>query len=120
MLSTLAAVAGIALAWLLYVGGQAWAQRLVRAAGRTGLATLSRGKFFFDPLYLALVVRPIELLARALAWLDRRLIDGAVDAVGDLPGLVGSALRPLESGMLQFYALVMVLGLLALLGILLS
>jgi NADH-quinone oxidoreductase subunit L len=120
VLSTLAAVAGIALAWLLYVDPRAWARRLVHAVGRTGLAALCRGKFFFDPIYLALVVRPMERLARAAAWIDRWLIDGAVNAVGALPGLVGSALRPLESGMLQFYALVMVLGLLALLGILLS
>jgi NADH-quinone oxidoreductase subunit L len=82
----------------------------------TGLWALSAGKFFFDAVYEALVVRPLELLARTLAWADDKLLDGTVDRVGQAPVRLGAELRPLQGGLIPFYALAMVLGLLVLLG----
>jgi NADH:ubiquinone oxidoreductase subunit 5 (subunit L)/multisubunit Na+/H+ antiporter MnhA subunit len=65
------------------------------------------------------VVWPLEGIARLAAWFDRSVIDGIVDGVGLVPRLFGAALRPLQGGMVQFYALAMVLGMLALVGALL-
>jgi len=47
------------------------------------------------------------------------VIDGLVDGCGYLPRLMGAFLRPVQNGLIQFYALAMVLGLLVLLGVLL-
>jgi NADH-quinone oxidoreductase subunit L len=113
---TLAAAAGIALAWLLYVAVPRYLEAAVRLARATGLYALSAGKFFFDSVYEALIVRPLELLARALAWADDKLLDGTVDQVGLVPVRLGAELRPLAGGLIPFYALAMVLGLLVLLG----
>ncbi len=44
-----------------------------------------RGKFFFDRLYGLMIVRPLERLARLLAWIDRQVVDGLVDLVGSVP-----------------------------------
>jgi NADH-quinone oxidoreductase subunit L len=77
---------------------------------------LSYGKFFFDPIYDWLVVRPLAGLARLFNWLDRWLVDGLVNLCGAIPAVGGSALRSLQNGVLQFYALAMLLGLLVLIG----
>ena len=108
-------------AWraVIYLGSREKAARLARAMNAFGLYSLSYGKFFFDPLYDVLVVWPLLGVARLAAWFDRRVIDGLVDFCGWLPALLGAALRPVQNGLIQFYALAMVLGLLALLGVLL-
>jgi NADH-quinone oxidoreductase subunit L len=115
--STVVVVVGIAFAMLLYLGSR---RRLVeRLAGLMkllGLYQLSFRKFYFDELYWWFIVRPLELLAVACAWFDRLFIDGSVNAVGSLPKWLGAAMRPLQGGLVQFYALAMILGILILLG----
>ena len=81
-----------------------------------GLYSLSLSKFFFDPIYSAFVVRPLLGAARLAAWFDRCVIDGVVDFCGRLPAMLGAAMRPAQNGLVQLYALAMVLGLLALIG----
>jgi NADH-quinone oxidoreductase subunit L len=39
------------------------------------------------------------------------VIDGLVDLVGHIPRLLGDLFRPVQNGLVQFYALAMVLGL---------
>jgi NADH-quinone oxidoreductase subunit L len=77
---------------------------------------LSRDKFYIDELYQFVIVWPLRGLAAVCAWLDQRLIDGLVDAVGRVPAAVGYLLRSLQMGLVQFYALAMVLGTLILLA----
>ncbi|MBN1393539.1 MAG: NADH-quinone oxidoreductase subunit L [Pirellulales bacterium] len=112
-------IAGIAVVAALYLRPGKAVERLTRAMNVFGLYSLSYGKFFIDPLYDALLVRPLLGIARLAAWLDRRVIDSAVDAVGRAPALIGAAVRPVQNGLVQLYALVMVLGVLVLLGIML-
>ena len=54
------------------------------------------------------------LPAVVLAWVSSffdMLVDGIVDLVGVLPRWLGAALRPIQNGLVQFYALAMILGL---------
>jgi NADH-quinone oxidoreductase subunit L len=50
-----------------------------------------------------------------LAWLlrvlDQYLLDGLVDLVAQVPAFVGYLFRPIQNGLVQFYALLMALGL---------
>jgi NADH-quinone oxidoreductase subunit L len=75
---------------------------------------LSRDKFYFDELYEALVVWPLRVLANVLAWIDRWIIDGLVNLVGGIAGGVGYTMRSMQMGLVQFYALAMILGMLIL------
>ncbi|HZN32452.1 MAG TPA: NADH-quinone oxidoreductase subunit L [Pirellulaceae bacterium] len=75
---------------------------------------LSRDKFYFDELYAALVVWPLSVLAAVLAWVDRWIVDGLVNLAGRVPVAIGSLMRPMQMGLVQFYALAMVLGMLML------
>lgn len=72
--------------------------------------------FYTAKLYKLTVIALVDAVARVFAWLDRVLVDGAVNSVGLLAVLGGQTLRYNVSGQSQFYILSMVLGI-ALLGI---
>jgi NADH-quinone oxidoreductase subunit L len=113
-ISTVGALLGIGLAAFLYLGDRSHASALARLLSPA--FWLSQGKFFFDPIYLWFVVRPLEGLAVVFSWFDRTVIDGLVNLVGAVPPLVGTGLRSLQNGVVQFYALAMILSLLVLVG----
>jgi NADH-quinone oxidoreductase subunit L len=75
---------------------------------------LSQNKFYFDEIYGALVVWPLRILAAILYWIDRWIVDGLVNVAGMVPPAIGSLMRSLQMGLVQFYALAMVLGALVL------
>jgi NADH-quinone oxidoreductase subunit L len=108
--SSLVALAGIAVAWWMYVAQPGTAGRLAR--GIQGLYQLSLNKFLIDDLYEAFIVRPLAGFAEFCRLFDHYVIDGIVDLVGHVVRLVGDILfRPMQNGLVQFYALAMVLGL---------
>ena len=49
-------------------------------------------------------------------YFDTYVIDSLVDLAGHVPGLVGRLLRPIQNGLVQFYALAMMLGVTVFLG----
>jgi NADH-quinone oxidoreductase subunit L len=104
--STLLALGGIALAFVLYRNGGAEKA----PGGLNGVFALSRNKLYVDEFYYAVFVKPAEVLA-FLA----RVFDGFLDAltrlVAALPRFIGGWLRPIQNGLVQFYALAMALGL---------
>jgi NADH-quinone oxidoreductase subunit L len=55
-------------------------------------------------------------LANLSKIFDTYVVDGLVDLVGHLPSLFGGLLRPIQNGLVQFYGLAMVLGLVVFLG----
>lgn len=77
---------------------------------------LSYGKFYVDELYEIAIVKPLRWFAAACYAIDRRLVDGLVNACGQIPPVLGYLMRSLQMGLVQFYALVMILGLIILLA----
>ncbi len=71
---------------------------------------LSYGKFFLDELYNALVVQPLRGISWLCGVLDDFVVDGVVNALGRVPLLLGTLLRSMQTGLVQFYALAMLLG----------
>jgi proton-translocating NADH-quinone oxidoreductase chain L len=104
--STLLALGGIGLAFALYRNGGA--EKAPNGLG--GVFALSRNKLYVDELYYAVLVKPAEVLA-FLA----RVFDGFLDAltrlIAAIPRFVGQWVRPIQNGLVQFYALSMALGL---------
>ena len=108
--SSILAIAGIGGAWLVYGGATGLADGIARALGP--LYRLSLGKFYFDEVYYAVIVLPLRGLAQACRFADWLLIDGSVTLISRLPGLAGRlVLRPIQNGLVQFYALAMLMGL---------
>ncbi len=77
---------------------------------------LSFRKFYFDEIYNLLIVRPLRGIAQLFYWLDRNAVDGLVNACGYIPTRFGNLMRSLQMGLMPFYALAMVLGMIVLLA----
>jgi NADH-quinone oxidoreductase subunit L len=117
-ISVAVVVAGIALAYGLYVWQRdvpAILARKLRAAYE-----LSYQKFYLDELYSFFVVKPAQVLADLCKALDQYLVDGIVDLTGRTPMLLGQWTRPLQNGLVQWYSVVTLLGLAVFLLALLS
>ncbi|MFM7152204.1 MAG: NADH-quinone oxidoreductase subunit L, partial [Gemmataceae bacterium] len=108
-ISTIMALGGIALAWWMYVRQPELPAKVAKSA--QSLYQLSLNKFYIDEIYAAFIVRPAEGLANLLRRADTGGIDSMVDLTGNLPRMVGNLFRPIQNGLVQFYALAMVLGL---------
>ncbi|HYT88571.1 MAG TPA: NADH-quinone oxidoreductase subunit L [Gemmataceae bacterium] len=106
--STAFALGGIALAWWMYVRKPNLPAELAKAV--PGPYELSRNRFYLDEIYDAFVVRPLEGFAQFCRVLDTYIVDGLVDLVGQVPRYLGYVFQPIQNGLVQFYALLMVLG----------
>jgi NADH-quinone oxidoreductase subunit L len=118
-LSVVIALAGIYLAYQLYVAKAGAADQL--AARLRGLYNLLAHKYYVDEIYDALFVRPLNWLSEKFFWkiFDVKLIDGTVNGAATLFGGIASLLRRWQTGIVQNYAVTLVLGLIIILGYLL-
>jgi NADH-quinone oxidoreductase subunit L len=107
--STLFALGGIAVAWWMYVRKPGLAEEVAESVPRA--YELSRNRFYLDELYSAFVVQPLRIAAVVCRVLDQYVVDGIVDLIGGLPRSLGRMFRPIQNGLVQFYALAMVMGL---------
>jgi NADH-quinone oxidoreductase subunit L len=106
---SLVAILGILGAVYVYKLRAGLADRMAR--GAPGLYQMSLNKFGFDELYYAFVVKPLDGVAEFCRLFDFYVIDKIVDIVGLIPRLFGVLFRPVQNGLVQFYALAMILGL---------
>jgi len=84
------------------------------------LYQLSLNKWYIDDIYNAVFVQGSRRLARQVLEVDVRIVDGLVNLTGFVTLVTGEALKYLESGKVQFYALIVfgaVLGLVLVSGI---
>jgi len=84
------------------------------------LYQLSLNKWYIDDIYDAVFVKGSRRLARQVLEVDVRIVDGLVNLTGFVTLVTGEALKYLESGKVQFYALIVfgaVLGLVLVSGI---
>jgi NADH-quinone oxidoreductase subunit L len=105
---TLAAALGIAIAAVGHLGRRSDGPQIERFLGPVG--TLFANRFFIDQIYKGLIVKPLEGVALVAAAFDRYVIDGLVDGIARIPLALGAWVRHLQSGLVQRYALVGVLG----------
>jgi NADH-quinone oxidoreductase subunit L len=114
------AIAGVVVAWVLYLKNPALAARL-----RTSLAGVHRvlvHKYYFDDLNERFIAAGARWLGRAF-WRggDETVIDGAlVNGSARAVGWVSGVIRHVQSGYLYHYAFAMIIGLAALLAWLLT
>ena len=116
LLSTVVAGVGIGLAWVLYHYGPNRSRQDLRleeplTRGRQ-LHTLLYRKYFADELYEDWLVRRgfYRCLAGAVDWLDRNGVDRLVDFTAGVFRNAGRPLAQLQTGQVQLYGAVIVLG----------
>lgn len=80
-----------------------------------GLYNLLWNKYFVDEAYDTAVVNPILQTSRSFLWkiADNKIIDGVVNGSAKIIDVISINIRKLQTGVAQFYALVMVLGIVA-------
>jgi NADH-quinone oxidoreductase subunit L len=137
LLGTLAAAGGIAFGWLLYREHRE--RDPLMAFPRAW--NLLQNRYYIDSFYMNGVIYPIrDRLSAAvnwsnqnvldgavngaawatrgfstfISWIDRTFVDGFVNAVGGFTGATGGLLRYLQSGNVQWYAVLLFVGVVAL------
>lgn len=110
-MTLLVVIIGVSIAVFKYRGDQ-----LAIAPAKVSLLTkAARRDLFQDDLNEVVLMRPGQSLVRNLLNLDYLIIDGLVRAVGSVSITTGSKLRTLQNGYVRSYALMTVIGALALL-----
>ena len=115
------AVAAILLARYMYLKNTEAPSRVSKKF--SGLYNLLFNKYFVDEAYDAAIVTPIVKGSESILWkiADNKLIDGAVNGTASLIGFISKGIRKIQTGVAQFYALMMMLGIvIALFWIILS
>jgi NADH-quinone oxidoreductase subunit L len=109
-IASAAGLAGIALAYLMYVARPALPESI--AGSLKGLYTLVYNKYFVDEIYDATVVKPLVNGSRVVLWrgADVGLIDGIVNGMGTFARKIGGGLRLIQSGNIRSYAAWVLLG----------
>lgn len=112
-----AGILGIAIGWAI-----AFTRQLSRPINRTTrvIQDLLAYDFYLDRVYRYTVVLVVELIARLVAWVDRYVVDGAVNFVGLATLFSGQSLRYSASGQSQAYVITILVGLAALVVVLLE
>jgi NADH-quinone oxidoreductase subunit L len=103
-ISVIAGLAGIGLAYVMYVARPALADSLSLRFG--ALYRLVYNKYFVDEIYDAAVVKPMVAGSRAVLWkgIDTGVIDGAVNGIGARSSDIGGWLKLIQSGNIRSYA----------------
>jgi NADH-quinone oxidoreductase subunit L len=117
--ATLSAIAGILIAWYLYLSMPDLRASLARAL-RPALR-LFAAKYYFDHVYDGFVRRVVVGASSWLLWkgVDAGLIDGIVNGAGTVTGAVAESLRPVQTGFVRHYALLVLAGAVAIVSYLL-
>ena len=116
-ISTVVALAGIGLAYLMYISRSVSPEGM----GRTfrPIHTLLYRKYFMDELYEDVIVKRVFYggVAYALDWVDKSVVDKIANFCGWLGANTGTAIRQVQTGQLQAYGMGISVGILIIFGI---
>ncbi|MDL2251471.1 NADH-quinone oxidoreductase subunit L [Odoribacter sp. OttesenSCG-928-J03] len=103
------ALIGIGAATVLYKKGSEKPDRIV--AGIPGLYKAALHKFYMDEVWIFITKTVIfKWICAPIAWFDKHIIDGSMDGLGWATQRLSSSIKGFQSGKVQFYALVFILG----------
>jgi NADH-quinone oxidoreductase subunit L len=109
VISVVIALIGIGIAYLFYVKNPALPKQV--AERWKGLYKLVFNKYYVDELYEILFINSLKNLGTGL-WrgFDEFVIDGTVNGIAYLIGLLSGVMRKMQTGLVQNYAFSMVIG----------
>jgi NADH-quinone oxidoreductase subunit L len=110
VISVAAGVAGIGIAYVMYVMKPGLADSAARSLG--WFYRLVYNKYYVDEIYETVIVKPVVNGSRALLWrlVDAGLIDGTVNGIGARSIGLGDLLKLFQSGNIRSYATWVVFG----------
>jgi NADH-quinone oxidoreductase subunit L len=102
MVSTVVAILGIGVAYVVYCRHRVSPQLFERKIFLKG--------WYYDVAVSDFMDRPGRAFFDGLAWFDRTIIDGAVNGVGAIARGSGGVVRRSQTGLVRTYALAIVIG----------
>ncbi|HLP73878.1 MAG TPA: NADH-quinone oxidoreductase subunit L [Bacteroidales bacterium] len=107
--SVLIGLAGIGVAMLMYRNENSLPDRVASSVG--AFYRWAYNKFYMDEVWLFVTKKIIfRYISRPVAWFDRHIVDGTMNAIAEVTQVVSFRIRDLQSGQLQKYAYVFVSG----------
>ena len=107
--ATSSGLAGLFLAFVFYSKGSITISEQASAKSNFAIE-LSKNKFFFDEIYNKLLIAPLTLVFYCARIFDQYFLDGIVDLIAHIPKMFAQLFRPIQNGLVQFYALAMILA----------
>ena len=105
----LLSVAGIVAAMALYSRKNDLPSQLAKKTG--GFYRAARSKFYIDEVWLFITKKIIfNGVGRPAAWIDRNIVDGAVNGTATITAKISEKLKGLQSGKLQDYSIYLLSG----------
>jgi NADH-quinone oxidoreductase subunit L len=113
LVSLLVAIAGICLAYAMYIKKWISAEKITNAF--KPIHTLLYRKYFMDELYENVIVKTLLYngLFKLFALFDYNVVDGTVNGAAAGASGAGTALRKLQNGQTQIYAFTIAIGVVA-------
>ena len=107
--SLLVAVVAIALATVMYKKENPLPEKMRAALPR--LWDWCHHRFYWDELYMFITHKIIfGCICRPIAWFDRHIIDGTMDGLSVITNKASYAIRGLQSGKVQMYVWIYLIG----------
>ena len=103
-ISVIAGLAGIGLAYAIYIKQSIAAESIV--ARFPGVYKVLRNKYYVDELYLWIIHNVMDGLGKVLYWFDIYIVDGIVNGIAIITRGSGKTLRRTSTGQVQTYAMV--------------
>ncbi len=114
--SVVIALCAIALAWRMYRKENDLPAKFKNAL--PALWDWCAHRFYWDELYMFITHKIIfNGICRPIAWFDRHIIDGTMDAFATVTNKASYAIRGLQSGQVQMYVWIYLIGALLLAGL---
>lgn len=108
-ISTVLSVLAISFAYVMYAKKNEMPDKVSNAFGKFYVWTSN--KFYFDEIWLFVTKKIIfNCISRPVAWFDRKFVDGFMDALAYVTQAASEQIKGLQSGRLQQYAAVYLLG----------
>jgi NADH-quinone oxidoreductase subunit L len=113
------AVLGVVVALVLYTKLSEVPGKIYKALSPIG--KLLSNKYYLDEIFGALIVRPLESLARML-WIkvDQGIVDGTVNGTAAVVDVSGEVVRSFQTGQIRTYMVMMFLGMVVLMSLYLA
>lgn len=103
------AVIAIALATVMYRKKNDVPERVANSV--RALWTAAYNRFYFDELYIFITHKIIfNCVSKPIAWFDRHIIDGTMDSFASVTHKASHAIKGLQSGSIQAYVWVYLIG----------
>lgn len=105
------AISGILLAMILYKKANSKPDTISQTLGKIYQSAYK--KFYIDELYLFITKKIIfNLVGKPAAWIDKHIVNGAINLSATIAENFSEAIRPMQSGKVQQYAAFFFAGLL--------